>query len=101
MPANDSNQTPPTPEVSRPNQERQEQLVLDSELRITELETRVAFQEDLLNTLNDVIAKQDQLLSKLTRKIDHLEEQQRQNGYAADGGNGGGDGLAHEPPPHY
>ena len=98
MPANDSNQTPPPPEGVSLNPD---QLARDSELRITELETRAAFQEDLLNTLNDVIAKQDQLLSMLTRKIDHLEEQQRQNGYAADGGNGGGDGLAHEPPPHY
>ena len=31
-----------------------------NEARITELETRIAFQEDLLNTLNDVIANQDQ-----------------------------------------
>lgn len=67
-----------------------------NEARITELETRIAFQEDLLNTLNDVIANQDQRLSALIRKLDRLEEQQRENGFG-----GGGDGLADEPPPHY
>jgi len=71
------------------------------EARVTELETRIAFQEDLLNTLNDVIAAQDQQLVTVTRKLDALlkqiEEQQRQSGY----GGAGGDAMAHEPPPHY
>ena len=69
-----------------------------SEARITELETRTAFQEDLLNTLNDVIANQDRLLAGLSNKLEQLEEQIRQGGF---GGAGGGDGLAEEPPPHY
>ena len=56
----------------------------------------MAFQEDLLSTLNDVIANQDQRLSALIRKLERLEEQQRENGFG-----GGGDGLADEPPPHY
>ncbi len=69
-----------------------------NESRIIELETRLTFQEDLLLTLNDVIANQDRLLSELGRKLERLEEQQRQNGYA---GSSDGEGLAHEPPPHY
>lgn len=65
--------------------------------RITELETRTAFQEDLLNTLNDIVAKQDRQLATLTRKLDLLKEQLEQQG---DGG-GGSDSMGHEPPPHY
>jgi len=76
-----------------------EQLRLEK--RVTELETRIAFQEDLLTTLNDVVASQDQQLTTVTRKLDtllkQLEEQQRQSGY----GGAGDDAMAHEPPPHY
>ena len=68
-----------------------------TEARITELETRTAFQEDLMNTLNDVIANQDRQLATLSRKLDLLTEQLEQHG----GSDGGSDSTAHEPPPHY
>ena len=63
--------------------------------RTDELESRLAFQEDLLNTLNDVIAQQDMRMAAFTRKLETLEQQLKlQGGFA------GGDD-SHEPPPHY
>lgn len=65
--------------------------------RLNDLESRLLFQEDLLNTLNDVIAAQDMRMADMVRKLDMLEQQLKQSsGFA-----GGGDGLAEEPPPHY
>ncbi len=57
----------------------------------------MAFQEDLLNTLNDVIAAQDMRMTELVRQIDTLQQQLKQGSDFADGG----DGMADEPPPHY
>lgn len=65
--------------------------------RLDELESRLLFQEDHLNTLNDVLAAQDMRMAELVRQVKQLEQQLKQNaGFA-----GGGDGLADEPPPHY
>jgi len=65
--------------------------------RLDELESRLLFQEDHLNTLNDVIAAQDMRMAELVRQIKRLEQQLKQGvGFA-----GGGDGSADEPPPHY
>ncbi len=68
--------------------------------RLDEVESRLAFQEDLLNTLNDVIAAQDMRMAELVRQIDVLEQQLKQ-GSELTGFAGGGDGTAEEPPPHY
>ena len=68
--------------------------------RLDEVESRLVFQEDLLNTLNDVIAAQDMRMTELIRQIDVMEQQLKQGSDLA-GFAGGGDGMAEEPPPHY
>lgn len=54
------------------NQYEQEQHQL--RLQIEELETRLAFQEDTLNTLDQVVAAQDQLLSRQQMQLQMLAE---------------------------
>ena len=49
---------------------REDQL----ESRIIELETKLAFQDDLLNDLNDVVAEQSQTVSVLTRELYELQQ---------------------------
>ena len=65
--------------------------------RVDELETRTAFQDDLLSTLNDVIARQDQEITQLKGQMERLREQIKLQGGLA----GGGEASGHEPPPHY
>lgn len=43
--------------------------------RLTDLETRVAFQEDAIDQLSDIIARQDKELSQLKRLALQLHEQ--------------------------
>ncbi|MBN4059032.1 SlyX family protein [Endomicrobium sp. AH-315-J14] len=61
--------------------------------RITELEIKLTHQEDLLETLNQVVIEQAKQIESLKRSIEHLEHQ------------GSGDdnqaGPADEKPPHY
>lgn len=66
--------------------------------RIDELETRVAFQEDSLQALDDVLAQQDALLNKQQLQLQLLAEkfkaveQKSDQPYAP---------AAEERPPHY
>ena len=62
---------------------------------ITELESRVAFQEDAIDKLSDVIARQEKEIERLTRMVQILNNQIKQ----IDGGpfTDVGDQL----PPHY
>ncbi|MGH1461336.1 MAG: SlyX family protein [Neptuniibacter sp.] len=43
--------------------------------RITELESRVAFQEETLDTLNDAVSKQELEIERLTRMIKVISQQ--------------------------
>lgn len=45
------------------------------ESRLNDLETRVAFQDDLLETLNTIVAQQQQQLDLMQREIRLLYEQ--------------------------
>ena len=65
--------------------------------RLDELESRIAFQDDLIESLNRVIARQDRELAELTRRLEELEA--RLADLAAAGAPGGPAG--HEVPPHY
>ena len=65
--------------------------------RIDELESRLAFQDDLIESLNDVVASQDRLLHDLGKRVRQLEAKLEDLAEAAPGGAGEG----HEPPPHY
>ena len=65
-------------------------------LRIEDLEMRVAFQEDALDKLSDVIAQQDKTILELRRAVQLLNEQIRKMD-AQPGATGGEE----PPPPHY
>lgn len=67
-----------------------------SDDRITELETRLSFQEDTLQQLNDVTTRQDQLLQNLARKIDTLQAQLKTLAPSLIA-----DSSQETPPPHY
>lgn len=68
----------------------------DLDSRVAELETRTAFQDDLLTALNRMVASQDHLLSQLRNEILRLRAAQESMRM------GSGDTVADEPPPpHY
>lgn len=66
--------------------------------RIEELESRLAFQDDLIESLNNVVARQDQEMVRLAQRVLALEE--RLNELASSAGEGG-QPQGHEVPPHY
>ena len=60
--------------------------------RLTELEIKASFADDLLEQLNDLVARQQQQIDALQRELIALRQQMR-DGPAA--------GPADERPPHY
>ncbi|PID44664.1 MAG: SlyX protein [Proteobacteria bacterium] len=66
------------------------------EVRLEELETRSAFQEDILESLNKVIADQQKEIDQLWHASQILKDQIRKLEYDS-GEKGDGDA----PPPHY
>ena len=70
----------------------------DAGPRLDELESRLAFQDDLIESLNRVVARQDLELADLARRLRALEG--RLNELAETAGAGSGE-PAHEVPPHY
>ena len=66
--------------------------------RLDELESRAAFQDDLIESLNQVVARQDRELADLARRVRDLETRLADLAEAASlpGAAGG-----HEVPPHY
>jgi SlyX protein len=64
--------------------------------RLDDLESRIAFQEDTLDTLNAIVARQDIDIQRLTSMVKALSGQVKQLAPAS------ADDLADEPPPpHY
>ena len=63
--------------------------------RLTELEIKASFSEDLLDQLNLVVVRQQALLDLLIREVKQLREQQ------PDGVAGGAARLMDDLPPHY
>jgi SlyX protein len=66
--------------------------------RLDELESRLAFQDDLIESLNQVVARQDRELADLARRVKDLEARLTDLAEAASASGGGG---GHEVPPHY
>ncbi|QZA77264.1 SlyX family protein [Deefgea tanakiae] len=64
------------------------------ESRITELEIRLALQDDLLDDLNQIIARQQQQIDQLRKDLRYLQER-------SGGQEQGGRSLLDEIPPHY
>jgi SlyX protein len=65
--------------------------------RLEELESRLAFQDDLIESLNEVVARQDREIALLTQRLADLagkfEDLAASSAPAA--------ATGHEPPPHY
>ncbi len=62
--------------------------------RLTELEIKASYADDLLEQLNHIVARQQQQIDGLQRELLALRQQLRDApGVAA--------GSGHEPPPHY
>jgi SlyX protein len=62
--------------------------------RITNLEIKFSFTEDLIEKLNETIYKQQQQIEFLYRELKAIKEQASSSG-------GGGGSLKDEIPPHY
>ena len=67
----------------------------DTDQRLTELEIKASFTEDLLDQLNQTIFRQQQQIDLLLREVAQLRQQPQ------DGGAGGFRSLRDELPPHY
>ena len=69
-----------------------------SEARITELEIKLAFTEDLVDSLNAIVIRQQQQVDALIREVTWLRNQMPAE---ADTGGAGTRSLRDELPPHY
>lgn len=65
--------------------------------RLTELEIRLAFQDDLLESLSQTVARQQQEIELLQAQMRLLYQQLNKGGEQ----DGGTTGPQHEIPPHY
>ncbi len=72
---------------------------MDNANDIVELQQQVAFQEQTIDTLNDVVSKQQKDITRLDRAVALLAQQMASLQQAADAGQGGSE--ANQPPPHY
>ena len=66
--------------------------------RVEELENQAAFQDELQERLNEVVARQDRELIQLREQVKKLAERLRELGETAAGG---APGPVDEVPPHY
>lgn len=68
---------------------------MDLESRVIELESRLAFQDDTIATLNDVVVEQQRAIERLQLQIAALARRQEEMA--------GQFGIAEDeaPPPHY
>lgn len=75
-------------------------LVSHLQVRVDELEIRLAFQEDTLQTLGEQLAHQQELISQQQAMLQAVYRQLRE--VQASAGDSGADGApADERPPHY
>ena len=66
---------------------------------IVELQQQIAFQEQTVDTLNEVVSRQQKDLTRIERTLSLLAQQMKNSQQTADAGQGGPE--ANEPPPHY
>lgn len=67
----------------------------DTDRRLTNLEIKASYTEDLLDALNDIVARQQDLIDQLRREVSLLRQQSADNGTPAPRN------LADDLPPHY
>ena len=72
---------------------------MDNANDIVELQQQVAFQEQTIDALNEVVSRQQQDLTRLDRALALLAQQMASMQQAADAGPGHAE--VHQPPPHY
>ena len=68
---------------------------MSADERITNLEIKLSFTEDLIEELNQTVYKQQQQIDALIRQVSQLHQQ------VPDGGSGSFRSLRDELPPHY
>ena len=68
---------------------------LNTDQRLTDLEIKASFTEDLLDQLNEIIVRQQQQIDALIREIGKLRQS------STDGGAGAARNLRNELPPHF
>lgn len=68
-----------------------------ADARLTELEIKASYQEDLLDQLNMAVYRQQQQIDRLVQEIAHLRQQMPEPG----SGGGGPRDPRDELPPHY
>ena len=68
----------------------------DLTVRLDELETRLAFQDDTIEALNEVVSRQELALEKLQRAVELLARRQADLAASMPG-----ESEADQPPPHY
>lgn len=69
----------------------------DNTTRLDELESRLAFQDDVIESLNEVVARQDREIALLTQRLADLSTKFEDLAASAAPAAGMGD----ETPPHY
>jgi SlyX protein len=69
---------------------------MNTDERLTELEVKLAFQDDLLDTLNLTVTRQQQQIELLQQQLRLLYQQMRSNAPDSDPS-----APQHEIPPHY
>ncbi|MES2878862.1 MAG: SlyX family protein [Pseudomonadota bacterium] len=67
----------------------------NTDQRLTDLEIKASFSEDLLDQLNEIIVRQQQQIDALIREIGNLRQS------STDGGMGAPRNLRDELPPHF
>ena len=68
----------------------------DIDKRLTDLEVKASFTEDLLDHLNDLVTRQQEQIALLIREVGKLKDRAPDTG-----GGGAGRDAADERPPHY
>ncbi|GAA6140349.1 SlyX family protein [Hydrogenophaga sp. 5NK40-0174] len=67
----------------------------DRDDRVTQLEIKLSYAEDLLETLNDLVARQQDQIDWLTREVQSLRQRKDDEGQAVFRS------LRDDTPPHY
>lgn len=66
----------------------------DQSERLEKLESRIAFQDQTIEDLNQVMTEQWAVIDQLRRRLNAMEDQVRTGSYIADP-------MTEQPPPHY
>lgn len=68
---------------------------MDLESRVTDLETRLAFQDDTIQAMNDVLVEQQRVMERMRLQLRALAKRQEEMQVPMDAGEN------EAPPPHY